>query len=253
MKPRNMNQATVNSKQAGVTLLLSVLILSGIMLISITVGFFAIAELRSSRSVVLSEPAISAAESAAEQGLWKLKRSISTIASCPALDTSNLANNASSDTCKSYGAATLEIKGGTPFQFFLYNPDDINGDTELDGSAIDPDGFPITNIQFTELSGAFSVGVVVARIDGDGIAGGSFSVNSDPVTFFVPAVPSGEEGRMIVTLNSVDDATIIVNTNQGMPDFPTINASGCAGGIGVSDCDSLAETFKRRINVVVPQ
>src|SRR6185503_11801329 len=61
--------------QAGVTLLIAILILSGLALISSAIAVFTIQEVRSSRATLATEPAIVAAEGAGERGVYALKRS----------------------------------------------------------------------------------------------------------------------------------------------------------------------------------
>jgi hypothetical protein len=230
--------------QRGVTLLMTVMILSGITLISTTVGFFTIQEIRSSRAIILSEPAISAAESAGEKAVWALKRS-GTIANCSSGVTSTSVGNAVVDYCKSYGAAVIDLEPGQNRTIFLYNPDDINGDVDLSE-------FPYQFIQVSHISGNFSVSVVVTRLDGSAV--GSLNVAPGGVgTLNVPAVPSGNEARMRVVLSSSADTTVRINTNQGIPSVPTIDASGCSGTGTITGCDDVQEIFKRRINIVLPE
>lgn len=242
--------------QAGVTLLLSILILSGLTLITVTIGAFAIQELRSSRAVIVTEPAIAAAESAGEQGLWSLKRSGS-FATCPTQNTQTLSNNTFINSCKSYGTATFTVKGGVPFTFYLYNPNDINGDVDLSG-------FVYNQLQVTHLSGTTFLTASVTRLDGSttGITpAGAPQLTLSPgsltgtVGIAPVAVTNPEtEARMKVVLSSVGDATVEVNTNLGMPTFPTVDALGCASRASISSCDSSSqETYGRRINITVPQ
>ncbi|MDP4000633.1 MAG: hypothetical protein Q8P83_00075, partial [bacterium] len=193
----NLLSTTYNLQpERGVTLLMSILILAGITLISVTVGFFTIQEIRASRAIVLSEPAISAAESAGEQGIWALKRS-GTIANCPQFTTNTLGRSVV-DFCKSYGPAVITLESNTPKSIFLYNPDDINGDIDLSE-------FPYSFVQVTHLSGAFTVNVTVERL---GAAGPFASANVAPSSTQVintPSVPADTEGRMKVILSSTGD------------------------------------------------
>ena len=65
MKKVNRKQETGNrethGREAGVTLLLSILILSSVTLVTVAISSFAIQELRSSRAITISEPAVNAA------------------------------------------------------------------------------------------------------------------------------------------------------------------------------------------------
>lgn len=242
-----MYKTIKNSKQEGVTLLIAVLVMSGIALISLAVAAFTIQEIRLSRAVTITEPAIAAAESAGEQGLWAIKRS-STLAACPSQTSYPLANGALVNSCKSYGSAEFDLAANTARSLFLYDPNDINGDVDLLG-------FPYTTLTVVHQSGQFNIDVYVVRLDGTAV--GSQPVTVTPgssQTINIPQVQQGYEGRMKVTLQSTGNAKVIVNTNQGMPDFPTVNAGGCASHTAVVDCNSTTqELFSRRINITVPQ
>lgn len=248
---------TYNSKkkyfQEGVTLLISVLVMAGLALISLSVASFSIQELRSSRAVLVTEPAISAAETAGEQGLWAVNRGVA-INPCPTATNPNppqtnqvLGNGAFVNTCKSYQSATLDLSANTPSVFFLYDPNDINGNVDLLT-------YPYNTLTVTHKSGQLLVNVNLVRVDGTPVGsqpvvvppGGTQVIN-------IPAVSSGSEGRMKVTLQSAGNATVFVNTNQGLPSFPTINAGGCASKTGITDCSNAAqeEIFNRRINITV--
>jgi Tfp pilus assembly protein PilX len=236
-----------NNKQAGVTLLISILVLSGLVLTSLAVAAFAIQEIRSSRAIIVAEPAISAAESAGEQGLWAIKRATS-LTTCPTQTSVNLSNGALVNSCKSYGSATLNLKANTALVFYLYDPDNINGDIDLLA-------YPYTSLTVIHQSGPFQVTVNVVRLDGAAVGAQPVIVAPGGMqTINIPAVPAGSEGRMKVTLQSTGNATVNVTTNQGMPNFPTVNAGGCASKTAVSDCNSATqELFNRRINITVPQ
>lgn len=231
------------NKQAGVTLLISVLILSGVTLITLTVGFFTMQEIRSSRAVFLSEPAITAAESAAELGIFTLKRRAGTLPTCPTVTTTALQPNVRSDSCTSYSAAVLDVEASIPTIFYLYNPNDINGDISLIN-------YGYEYLRLTHQSGAYNVVATVVRLGGT-VVGTATATPGQSITITIPPVPAGTEGRMKVTLSSTGEATVVVDTNRGMPNFPTVDASGCSG-IVAANCNA-DEVFKRRLNIVVPQ
>lgn len=245
---------TKGNPEQGVTLLLATLILAGITLTILAIAAFTIQEIRASRAVALTEPAISAAESAGEQGLWALKRS-DNLQLCPSAVSQNLGTNTLSSLCKSYDSATIDVKAGVPFVFYLYNPTDINGDVDLHD-------YPYTSLSVAYVSGVTTVNVNVARIDGvsTGITPPSSNVDStvNPMqTVNISAVPATNpktEARMKVTLTSAGNVTLNVDTNRGMPTFPTVDATGCSSRSAVASCTGGAqELFTRRIKVTVPQ
>ncbi|OGD72234.1 hypothetical protein A3D09_02910 [Candidatus Collierbacteria bacterium RIFCSPHIGHO2_02_FULL_49_10] len=246
----------ISNREAGVTLLLSILILAGLTLITLSIGSFAIQELRASRAVIVTEPAIAAAESAGEQGLWSIKRS-NTLAQCPiggvsAVAGTGLSNNTFVQTCKSYDKALIRIEGGTLLTFYLYDPNNINGDIDLQG-------FPITSISFAYISGTSPVSISVLRLNNatTGISPSTAVIDQSVTssqTITTNLVAMGTEGRMKVTLTSSTDTTVEVNTNLGMPTYPTVDAYACSSRAAVSNCNSTSqEIFSRRINVTVPQ
>ncbi len=244
-----------NNKESGVTLLLSILILSGLTLITITVSTFAIQELRASRAIIVTEPAIAAAESAGEQGLWSIKRS-GTLSTCPTQNTQNFTNNTFINSCKSFGEATFNIKGGVPFTFYLFNPNYFNGNGDIDLSE-----YPYQWLDITHVSGSTSVSIAVSRINNTTTGlnpssppsineGENVRVDISPVAVTSPET----EGRIKVTLNSFGNVTVKVNTDRGMPTFPTVDALACSSRTTVTNCNSAnQEIFSRRINITVPQ
>jgi len=242
---------TKNNPEQGITLLLATLILAGVTLTILAIAAFTIQEIRASRAIALTEPAISAAESAGEQGLWALKRS-DNLELCPSAVSQNLGANTLSSLCKSYDSATIDVKAGVPFVFYLYNPTDINGDVDLHD-------YPYTSLVVSYVSGSTTVNVNIARIDGvsTGITPPSSNVDSsvNPMqTVSIAAVPADTEGRMKVTLTSAGNVTLNVDTNRGMPTFPTVDATGCSSRSAVSSCTGgTQELFTRRIKVTVPQ
>lgn len=235
------------SHQSGVTLLIAVLIMSGLALISLSVATFAIQEIRASRAVTITEPAIAAAETAGEQGLWAIKRGVS-LTACPSQTAVTLGNGALVNSCKTYSNAVFNLKANTPFVFYLYDPNNINGDVDLLA-------YPYNQMTVTEQSGSLSVNIYLVRLDGTPVGAQPVVVAPNGIqTITIPAVSPGAEGRMKVTLQSTGDATVAVNTNQGLPNFPTVNAGGCASKTLVTDCNNASqELFSRRINITVPQ
>lgn len=239
--------------QEGVTLLLSVLVMSGLALVTLSLGAFAIQEIRSSRAVTLTEPAIAAAETAGEQGLWAIKRGIA-IADCGSASSQSLGNSLSV-LCKSYGAATFDLDANEPFVFYLYDPDNINSNT-CNTENFDPcSGTQLyQTLTVDQANGTFNTDIEIDTVDGVNVTsesvtpGGSANIN-------IPAsVPGSTDLRFKVTLVSTADATVRVNTNQGMPTFPTVDATGCSSKSAVSNCNTAGqEIFSRRIQITVPQ
>jgi hypothetical protein len=248
--------------QAGITLLMSILIMATLIIITLTVTFFAIQELRQSRANALSEPSIVAAETGGEQGVWLLKRSTFTD-SCPADGVYQIDGTTAADSrvrqakCISYGAATLNLDPGRELAFFLYDPANINGNVCMEGNPPACDGAQLYNSIILEfLTGNMAVTATAVTLDG--VAVGSAVVSSGITSASIPIpvdIAGSFDERIKVTLTSNDHASVRVNTTGsigGMPDFPTIDAEGCSAHANVPDCNEEAEVFKRRINVTVP-
>jgi hypothetical protein len=246
-----------SDSQAGVTLLLAVMIMSGITLITITVGFFAVQEIRASRASYLSEPAIIAAETAGEQGIWNIKRELTSLSQCstaPITSSTQLGNGSGYNACRRYGTVTIDLEAGTPFSFYLYNPNDREGDFDLDA-------YPFRKLRVTYVSGSQNIYVAASRLTGTSI--GSVSVNSALVSqdINISPVATNTEGRVKVTLTSPGDAVVEVTsfsdtagtTEIGLPDYPTIQATGCQAGGGSSNCGAAGDMAKRSIEILVPQ
>lgn len=245
--------------QAGVTLLLSILIVSGLTLIAVAIATFAVQELRSSRAVIVTEPTIAAAESGGEKGVWVIKREIgeASLATCPTRTIQNLTNNTQVSSCRSFGEATVNISSGQNYVFLLYNTDDINGDVDLLHCNPNQNTNCYNSITVTYVSGNVNGNVTVTRIDNTtgGISPSSATLApGNPTVISVAPVGPGFEGRMKVVLSAPGDITVRITTDRGMPTIPTVDALACGSQATVTSCSSTSqELFSRRINVTVPQ
>lgn len=231
--------------QKGVTLLFSVFVMAGVTIITITVGFFAVQELKATKSVVLAEPAIIAAETAGETGLWQIYRVNTMPPDCAnqnnpteLLDSSRALNM----KCMSYGSAVMDIVPDVASSFFLYNPSDINGD-------LNP-GYEWLDVTYK--SGANTLNIVVQRADDSAVANVTVSP-AQTARINLPTNPL-EDNRYKVILTSTGNVTAEFNTNLGMPDFPTLNAEGCTtGGTDAGSCLTTSNAYRRRLHILVPR
>lgn len=249
------NCSVVTDPQAGVTLLMAVIITATLSLISVTVAFLAIQNIRNSRAVLLSEPAITAAFSAGEEGVWHLKRAV-TLPNC------SVTTSGGSDTlganglwsarnfCRSNTAATINIVAGEDYVFYLYNPDNPNGDVDL--KELSP---TYQSLMVTNQTGTANVEIRTSRLDGTPVGiQPILAAPGDTETINNLEGPEDIDNRMKIILRSINDAQVLVNTNIGMPTLPTVDAVGCAQrGEGSGTSCSAAEVFNRRIQVTVPQ
>lgn len=218
--------------------------MSGVALITMTVGFFAIQELRASRAAALSEPAIGAAESAAEQGIWSSVRG-SGVSSCQQGVNTLLLQGSRvwSTSCYFNADATLGIVAGTSTTLFLYDSNNINGN-------LNP-GYG--NLTVTHKTGTNAVTVRIERLDGSPVSTSSVSPGSQPANISLPSNPL-DDNRFRVTLSSSGNITINVTTNQGMPDYPTLTAEGCmTRTTDPAACIQASDSLKRKINILLPR
>ncbi|MBX4205127.1 MAG: hypothetical protein KW788_02995 [Candidatus Doudnabacteria bacterium] len=279
----NSKSKAVNSKQAGVTLLLAVLITAGLTLIALTISALTIQSIRNSRAVTLSEPAIGQAHSGAEEGVWRIKR-YGTVANCDSPYSGE--QSVSSDIysarnyCQTMSPASFELSSNNPFIFFLYDPAWPNGVPNsvtglscsdgvlLDLSEMDNGGYSSMDITLPG-SAAHNLSVYVTRLGGSAAGspasypipvtvapGGSISISS-----LLGPQGCGQDNRMQVKLvywlggtTGAETATVGVNTDIGMPGFPTIDSTGCAQkGAGSGNECTAAEIYSRKIEVTVPK
>ncbi|HEX5429498.1 MAG TPA: hypothetical protein VFX17_00245 [Patescibacteria group bacterium] len=262
-----MNTPSHNSQESGVTLLLAVFLMSGLVLISTTIAFLTVQQIRQSRAATYSEPAFAAAKAGAEQGIWQIKRSESSgISSCDDGSNNLPLSNATAAYCTSNGEATFNIKGSDPYIFYLYDPEDPN--TDLDLSGMRDGGYH--NMTVTLQSGKHNMNLSITRVSGDPVG--------TPVSYPVPVTLAvggtkiinnlnglqngapGEDDRMQVTLQcsscaANDLTTMVVNTDVGMPTFPTVDSIGCAGVVtpDAGCAGTNSDQYNRRIQVTVPE
>lgn len=237
------------SGEAGVTLLLSILVLSGIALASASVGYFAIQEIRSSRAVNLTEPAITAAESGAERGIWVLNTAQTLVNCQTSISSTLLSNGTVSESCKSYRVVRFSLQASTTKNVYLWNPDDINGDISLLN-------YPYTSFVATNKGAAFTMTATITRLDGAAVGNVSIPPGATRTIPISPVAP-GSEGRMRVALTTTGPGVIEVTSfnnsiERGIPGYPTVDAQGCSASVIIESCNSNQETFKRRVNITIP-
>ncbi len=265
--------------QAGVTLLLSVMLMAGITVITTTIGFFVIQEIRTSRSATLTEPSIIAAEGAGEQSLFRVKKgtgSTSTLSSCSSSlaytkqDGTSATSGAGTKTivrkCESPSVGTFKIKAGEPLVVFLYDINNINGNlcmesgtcpsASADSAGTGSQLYSSINIRY--ISGGFALPVNIETLDDVSLpVGGSLSVGATG-TYSIPIniIGSTDERLKIILEPSAGSATVEISTvgsAPGLPDFQTVDAEGCTAIVNISDCDQSREAYKRRINITIPR
>lgn len=250
-----------STPEDGVTLLMSVMIMSGILIISVTVAFFVVQEIKNARSSVMTEPAIIAAETAGEQGIYTIKRGTFNT-NCSSASYTQLDGSSSSSTtrikkCVAFKPAVFELSSDdpAPLEFYLYDPNDINGNlcmrqTTCSGAQL------YETLIVKHLTGNSSVYVNIVTLDGVSVATQVISPNSSYTFIIPPNIPGSDDERLKVTvLPTLGDATLEVSTSgvySGLPDYRTIDAQGCVALTSITDCETNPETYNRRINITVP-
>jgi hypothetical protein len=226
------------------------LILSSLVLVTLGVASLTVQEIRASRASFVAEPAINAAETGAEAGLWSIKRPGASLADCASSvsPTPMASGMATVLLCKSYGSTLISLKAGVDSSFYLYNPNNQNGDIDLIS-------YPYTRLTITPQS-SVSVGITASRLDGsvNGISPSSTTASISGATINISPVVAGQEGRIKVILSAASDVLVNVDTDRGMPGYPIVDATGCSGKVALSACSSASQDlFTRRIKVTVPQ
>jgi hypothetical protein len=236
--------------QTGVTMLLAVLAMSGITLVALAVAAFAVQEIRSSRAVAATEPAYNAAYTGTEYALWALKRTgVGSVPDCLTSITtvSFPASNSSAGYCKTYASGTYSLTAGQPKAFFLYNPNDPSGDTDLSE-------FPYEYLSVSNASNTFTVSVEITRLDGTEVGSALVPPNSPGAVIEIPIIGPGPnvEARMKVRMEALlGDAVVLVNTNLGLPDRLALVSDGCNTRT-IDGCTSGAgELFTRKVAVII--
>ena len=210
-----------------------------------------------------TQPALGASQTGAENAIWALKRSRA-LPDCSNTRTSiSVANNiAKGDYCEDNSVAvTLNVKEGTPYVFYLYDPD------PQDGNPNNPSLFDLLNMEPTYdtltvnyLSGSApttSVSVRVERLDGT-LVGNQLQLSASIPNGLIGGLRgiNDEDNRMRVTLTSSNgNATVDVLTEPGLPDISTLDAVGCAGpqiSSSTVSCGDNADLYQRRLQVTVP-
>lgn len=274
-----------NNSQSGITLLLSVFILSGISLIAVTVSALAIQSIRNSRAVVFSEPAIGQAQSGAEESLWSIKRNTGTTPpSCDSNSTKKSDTQGSiwsaRSYCQDYSGATFELTPNVAQVFYLYDPDypngvpdascTLNGGVLLDLSEMVDGGYQEINISLPDTA-AHNLNVYVTRLDGTP-AGfpvswpfGQIVAPGETLQITNLPGPDGQQGcsydnrlmvRMVYWLggSGSEIATVTASTEKGLPSIASIDSTGCAQrGAGAGNECTGNEVFNRKINVTIPR
>jgi uncharacterized protein (UPF0333 family) len=252
--------------QSGVTLLISVMVMAGVLIISITVAFFVVQEIRSSRSSILTEPAIIAAESAGEQGIYGIKRG-SFNADCGTAQYTQLDGSSGGNTnirvkkCIAYIPAVIELKPTPPLEVYLYDPVNVNGNLCLEqgtcntatGVGTGAQLYSAFNIK--HLQGG-SVRVTIVTLDGVPLYNDTIAPESN-TSIPIPAnILDSSDERLKITLRpTTTAATVELSTNGellGLPDYRTIDAEGCRSNTNITNCETGSETFNRRINITLP-
>lgn len=247
-------------REAGVTLLLTVLIISSMVLISLTVAGLVVQELRASRSSLLTEPAIKAAETAGEQGLYAYKQT----GDIPDLCASNAFTTTVTGACTStnlrikksveYAPALITLEPGEVREIFIYDPDLPNDNPTMLRS-----GAPIyTHVIIEHISGLFDsrFNVEIKSFDDVEIAEEEIRAG-DKETFSIYPIYSAADKRVSIKITPGDSrATIRISTlgiYEGLPSYPVIRAEGCRAQQNIANCNvDGTEVFRRRLDITVP-
>jgi hypothetical protein len=255
--------------EEGIALLLTVMMISGIAIITITVAFFVMQEVRISRSSTLTEPAIVAAETAGEQGIFTIKRgtfnTACTGATYTQLDgtTSGGSSNTRIKKCITTVPATFQFSAAEPLTFFLYDPTNVNGNLCMETDAVCPAGgngvgsqlFSSVIIRYS--TGSWAVNVAIETLDGVSVQNTTLNPGITGTYAISRDILGSADERLQVTLTpTAGTSTVEVSTTgvyTGLPDYQTVDAEGCVGLASITNCNDTSELYKRRINITLPR
>lgn len=260
-------------QQEGVAILISVLLISGIAIISSTIAFFLIQEVRSNRATYLTEPAIIGAESAAERGIYNLKRG-STVTSCnsnPAFTNIDPGSRVRYRNCLTATKATFQFDHTQDLILYLYDPANINGNFCMENDLVCPaDGNGTGTQLYTSLNVQhISGGIVTVTLESfDQLWTTTRLVNPGALERIeiLRNLPNSNDERIRITISSGGPATVQIDAGfpppdprgigiyQGLPNYTTIDAEACYPyNVSGTTCDMAGEVYTRRVNVTVPQ
>jgi hypothetical protein len=257
-----MHKINYRKNQQGITLLLTIMLVATLTLISTTVAYLGIQQIRNSRAAALSNPALGAAESGGEEGIWNVVRKNIGAQPCDTVSSPPITTNLSTNTASSYTVthtgATLSVRNGTPKVIYLYDPSDANGDTDLHDCPYD-----YIDITFLSEISNGSVNMQVERLDGTLLGTNSVDKNTPNyrLSSLTGAFGAGIDNRMKVTFtydNPGGTTDIFVTTGDssnvdfGLPSFPVVDSVGCSAVATIANCTGANETFSRRLNITIP-
>lgn len=241
-QPARVKKLNWKEDQRGVTLLLSILILSAVTAIVFSVAAIAVNETRVSGDLLKTDPAITAAEAGTEDLLYYAIRGVGTYSSdCTAPTTSTL-NGVTLSICANPYLAnpyqfTVGPKVGTvngERDFFLYNP-------------ITQGGAPgYTNISITLLSGVSGTVDICSWtntncVGAPDVVSLAFTTGQNKAQVLNPNIANGYQVIFLNT-NTTSDGFTVTTTPTGMPSGTvTLQATGSNNGV------------TRKIQTILPQ
>jgi hypothetical protein len=224
--------------EKGVTLLLSILVLSAITAIVFSIAAIAANEVRTSNDLVKSEPAITAAEAGAEDLLYYSVRGVGAYSTdCSAPSTTTLNGLTLSYCSNPYFADPYDFTLAGPSgekDFYLYNP-------------ITPGAAPgYSNISVTLASGSSAVVNICSWTAANcassaDVASLSLTTGQTLSQALSPGVANGYQ-LVFLNSNSTSDEFIVTTTPTGMPSgTATIQTTGSNYGV------------TRKLQTILPQ
>lgn len=211
-------------KEQGVTLVVAIVLLAAITFISFSISTIVIREIVAARLTLKSEPAISAANSGGEVGLYRLFRETGGVAVSGSLAQSGVTFQVTPDLYDDFYAFTAPA--GQETRVLLYDAENINNPAADFGSAaiqMDP-GSGIatyritdwTNVETTLYSGTLGAGGTTGEL--------SLNSSDDRYIIYILAGSAVVSGKVT--------ATNTAGAPRGIPsDNPKLNVKGTNGPV----------------------
>lgn len=254
--------------QDGITILFSILIMSTIAVISFAVASFVVIEVRGSRASTLTEPAIVAAETAGEQSIFLIKRgTFTTDCSSASYTQTSGTTGGSTNTrikkCLTSVPATFQFTNADPLVVYIYDPNDVNGNTCMEqstpcnSSGVGTGSQLFSSVIVRYLTGDFNIDVDMVTLDGIVVTNSTLTPTSTGTYPIALDIPSASDERLRLTLTPTSgSSTVEISTTgvyNGLPDYQTVDLEGCVSLVNITNCESSNETHKRRLNITLPR
>lgn len=214
-----------DDKQAGVTLVVAIVMLASVTFISFSISSIVIREIGSARLILKTEPAISAANAGGEVGLYQLLRETGVISPSGNLGQSSVSYQV---TTKLYdNPYVFSIPAGGQADIALYDPTNFNNTAADYGSVTITNNFSSHPLNYTISSWSDLAAAICSGNIGSGQTAPVCPLGNPDDRYIITLVPTGNAAAsgQITATNNAGQA-------KGVPaDFPSLSVTGVNGDV----------------------